>query len=159
MKVTNQREARKRFFARWFWLVYLPIGLSIALLLIWLLGLMPGQLAIPLFLLIAYDAIAVRLLLERKKLGVSVPAPRQLIFGLASVAALVVVGALSFLLGWKRLATNGQGLRLMGVGAFLLAFSITLPLFKAIDSSVRAFSRLLSRRRSGRRKSSAKAET
>jgi hypothetical protein len=157
--VSKQSRSQKRLFARWLWLVYLPIALSSALSLIWLIGLLPGQLAIPLFLLIAYDAIAVRLLLERKKLGVSIPAPRQLVFGLASIAALVVVGAISFLVGWKRLATNGQGLRLMGVGAFLLAFSITLPLFKVIDSIFRGTGKILSRRRSRRRKTSAKAET
>lgn len=129
-------------FARWFWLIYLPMGLFAALLLLKVIGLIHGSANLLLVVFGAYALLATRLLIERRRLGVEVPPSDKIVVGVGIVATVVMTGAIMFIVGWKRLG-NGQGLMLLAIGSFLMITSITVPMFKLVDMAVRGTTRLL----------------
>ena len=139
-----------KLFARWFWFVYLPLGLTGALLLLAVSGFLPGKSKLLLIPFIAYSVVGARLILERRKLGFSIPAPAQVLVGIGSVAGMVLIGGLLFGVGWDRLG-DGHGLFLVYLGGFLMVLSVTTPMFKLIDVLVRSGGRVLGRRSARRR--------
>ncbi|HEY4937674.1 MAG TPA: hypothetical protein VIJ69_01480, partial [Actinomycetota bacterium] len=64
----TQRAIRdRRVFYRWLWLVYAPLVLGFVAMVVFLSGVMPGFLALPFVVLLALDAVSVRLLVERHR--------------------------------------------------------------------------------------------
>ncbi|HVF12823.1 MAG TPA: hypothetical protein VNA87_07035 [Actinomycetota bacterium] len=145
MKRTKHPSA---LFIRWFWLVYLPLGLLSAGVLLMIFRVLPASMKWPLLLLGGYGLLAVRLLIERKRKGLSVPPPRNIVIGILSVAGLLVLGAILFVLGMGRLTTT-EGLVLAGVGGFLMILSVTVPTFRLVDAALRFGSKKISRKPSG----------
>lgn len=144
MKRPSQSSA---LFVRWFWLVYLPLGLLAAGMLLVLFQVLPSRMKWPLLVLGAYGLLAVRLLIERKRKGLSVPPPRNILIGILSVTGLLVLGAILFVLGMGRLTTT-EGLVMAGMGGFLMILSVTVPTFRMVDAALRWSGRLISRRTS-----------
>ncbi|MEO7803039.1 MAG: hypothetical protein ABIS18_00900 [Actinomycetota bacterium] len=133
-------------FARWFWLIYLPLGLFAALVGIKAIGLIGGWGNLVLVIFGAYALLAARLLMERKRLGVEVPPPAKIVAGVVVVAAVVLTGGVMFLVGWRRLG-DGQGLMLLAVGGFLMITSATVSMFKLVDMAIRLLGKVGSSRR------------
>jgi uncharacterized protein YndB with AHSA1/START domain len=133
-------------FARWFWLVYLPLGLLATVLTLVATGLMPGALRLPLIASTGvWSALAIRLLLERKRRQLAVPAPRSIVFGIGAVALLAVTGGLLTWIGIGRLSTSA-GLAMLLVGCFFMLMAVFAPMFKLVDSGFRLAARALTRR-------------
>jgi hypothetical protein len=127
-------------FARWFWVVYVPLGLFVTLLLVAFAGLLP-KLAIPVLLIVSvWSAVAVRLLFERSRRGLEVPVPKNLVGGLSWVAGLASTGAV---LGWMGLArlSSDLGLLLGFTGVFLMVLALIAPVFKLVDVIIRTGAR------------------
>lgn len=139
--------APEALFVRWLWLVFVPLGLLAALLLLLPTGLLPNWATLPILILSAYSLLAVRLILERKKKGLSTPAPRWLLLGIGSIAGAALLGLALFILGWSRLSSSGQGQALLAVGVFLMILSITAPLFKVVDIGLRTTGKIVRKRR------------
>lgn len=136
----------RALFARWFWLVYLPLGLFFVLLALTFTELLPRW-AIP-FLIASslWGALSVRLIVERVRIGLPVPPPRNLVGGSTWVVALVVTGAVLGWIGAAKLSSDvGIGLAL--TGAFLIVFALIAPLFKVLDLALRASRRRFKRPR------------
>lgn len=134
-----------RLFARWFWLVYLPLGLLLASLLLLASGVFPKGAWPALVLLAGYGVLATRLLLERRKRGLGVPAPRSIIIGIGSVAIVLLFGSMLFAVGMDRLSTD-QGLVLAAAGGFLMILSVTVPAFRIVDVFARWLGKLFTKR-------------
>jgi hypothetical protein len=133
-------------FARWFWLVYLPLGLTAALLLLTVAGLMPAGLKVPLLAVAgAWSLIAVWLLVERWRRRVAVPAPRRLLLGIGAVAVMAVAGALLTWVGIGKVSSS-EGLAMVLVGCFFILMAVFAPMFKLVDSTLRRIARLFTRR-------------
>ena len=139
---SQPRSEHSSLFARWFWLVYLPLGLLIAFAILMITGVIPKGWFLGFALLGAYGAVATRLLLERRKKGLAVPPPRSIIIGIGSVVGILLIGSISFVVGMDRLSTN-SGLFLAAFGGFLMLLSVTVPTFKIVDSLARRFGRKL----------------
>ncbi|MCA1839275.1 MAG: hypothetical protein ABR507_03550 [Actinomycetota bacterium] len=151
----TKRRGGKDLFKRWLWFVYAPICLTIVLLLIWAFGLMPSS-GVPVVLFFfLYSALSVRLIVERRKRGVSIPVPRQIVLAIAVTTALAVFGMVSFAIGWKRLSSSGQGLRFITFGGFSILLALMLPFFKVLDSTLKGATRVFKRLRSRRTRASA----
>lgn len=136
-----------KLFGRWFVLVYLPLGLLLGLLVLLLAGLLSGIGILFFILLAAYALIAVRLLLERRRLGLEIPAPRAILRWIIVIAGSSVIGVLFLALGWHRLRISGRGSALLAVGGFLILLALVTPVFKLLDASVRGLKRATSRKR------------
>lgn len=127
-------------FARWFWVVYVPLGLFVTLLLVAFTGLLP-KLAIPVLMIVSlWSAVAVRLLFERSRRGLEVPVPKNLVGGFSWVAGLALTGAV---LGWMGLArlSSDLGLLLGFTGVFLIALALIAPVFKLVDVIIKTGAR------------------
>lgn len=125
-----------RLFARWFGIVYLPLGLLGVV----LLAVATGVLARPPLPLIAagtaYGAVAVRLLYERRRRGLVVKAPSALVGGLAWVCGVGLTGAVMLWIGLERLHSYA-GTIFSLLGAFLILVALLAPLLRAIDFALR----------------------
>jgi hypothetical protein len=109
-------------------------------------GLLPGALRVPLIVLSGlWSALALRLLIERRRRGVAVPAPRSIVFGIAAVAALALGGSLLAWIGIGRVSSS-EGLAMLLVGCFFMLMAVFAPMFKLVDSALRLVARLVSRR-------------
>jgi hypothetical protein len=124
-------------FARWFWFVYVPLGLFVPLLLLTFAGLLPRLAVAGLMVLSVWSAAAVRLLFERSRRGLAVPVPKNLVGGLSWVTGLAATGAV---LGWMGLArlSSDLGLLLGFSGVFLMVLALIAPAFKLIDVIIRS---------------------
>jgi hypothetical protein len=141
-----RRPEASSLFARWFWLVYLPLGLIGAVLLLVLAGLVPSALKLPLIAVTgAWSAVALRLLIERRRRGLAVPAPRSIVVGILAVAGLAVGGGLLAWIGIGRVSSS-EGLAMLLVGCFFMLMAVFAPMFKLVDSGFRLAARLVSRR-------------
>lgn len=143
------REASS-LFARWFWLVYLPLALLTGVILLVVAGLMPAALKTPLLTLTgAWSALALAMLFERRRRHVAVRPPRRIVLGIGAVALMGVVGALLAWIGIGRVSSS-EGLAMLLVGCFFILMAVFAPMFKLVDSALRLVVRLVTRRsRSG----------
>jgi hypothetical protein len=142
-----QRARReKQLFYRWLWFVYVPLGLAPVGIVLGAAHLLPGATVPLLFVLLAYDAVCVRLVVERRRRGVAVPVPRTLIAGIGALLALVLSGVVLMWMGVDRLGGNG-GPPLLVTGAFLLLLALFAPAFKVVDLALRTVARSVLRQR------------
>jgi uncharacterized protein YndB with AHSA1/START domain len=140
-----QREA-SALFARWFWLVYLPLALLAAAILLVVAGLMPAALRTPLLVLTgAWSALALVMLVERRRRHVAVRPPRRILIG---IGAVVLMGAAGALLTWIGIGkvSSSAGLATLLVGCFFILLAVFAPMFKLVDSTFRLLVRLVTRR-------------
>ena len=136
-------------FARWFWLVYLPLGLLLVCLAVFFVGYLPAWGRPILIGLGLYGLIALRLLIERRRRGMLVPAPKNVLAGMAWIGGLASTGAVLAYAGGERLSTD-TGLALTLAGGFLMFMSVMAPIFKIIDLLLRTTGRAVGRRAFGR---------
>ena len=133
-------------FARWFWLVYLPLGLTGVVMLLAVAGLLPRALRAPVIALTGlWSALALRLLIERRRRGVAIPAPRSIVFGIAAVASLALGGGLLAWIGIGKVSSS-EGLAMLLVGCFFMLMAVFAPMFKLVDSALRLAARIVTRR-------------
>lgn len=144
----SQRSHPPELFARWLWLVYLPLLLLAILIALKVFRVLPGWGTAPLVLLGLYSLIALRLLIERKKSGLGVPLPRRLMTGLAAISGILVLGVILFILGVERLSSSA-GLAMALMGGFLMILSVTVPTFRFVDKILRFGGRVVGRSGSG----------
>lgn len=149
--MTALRSVRTEdLFARWFLLVYLPLGLLVVGFIFFILQLLPGW-AIPALIALAiWGIFAVRLILERRKRGLEIPPPRSLVLGALTIAGLALGGVLLVLVGLARVS-SAVGITLLLLGGFLMLLAVFAPAFKLVDIVLRAIRRLF---RIGRRRAS-----
>jgi len=144
----SKRRVSSSLFVRWFWLVYLPLGLLPSAIILRLFGVLPNGTTWIIIILGIWGLLAVRLLMERRRAGLGVPPPKSTVIGIGSIAAMTGVGALLLILGMGRL-TTGQGLAMTAIGGFLMLVSVTVPTFRLMDSIIRGATRLLGRSKRG----------
>jgi len=136
---------QKQLFYRWLWFVYVPLGLGPVGIVLRAVHLLPAG-SVLLFALLAYDALCVRLVLERRRRGVALPVPRTLLTGIGALATLVLSGVVLIWMGIDRLSGKG-GPPLMVAGAFLLLLALFAPAFKLVDVTMRVAARGILRQR------------
>jgi hypothetical protein len=135
-------------FSRWLALVYLPLFVLVAGFILFVLGVLPRWSRPALLILAVWDLVAVRLISERRKLGLHVPLPRGLVIGLSSMVGAGVLGVLFIWGGLNRLATN-SGAVLLFLGGVLILTAVIAPILKVLDVAIRAVaSRVLKEQRS-----------
>jgi uncharacterized protein YndB with AHSA1/START domain len=133
-------------FARWFWLVYLPLTLMAAVLVLTVADLMPAGLRVPLLVVVGvWSALALFLLFERRRRRVAVRAPRRIVLGIGAVALTAGAGALLTWIGIGKVSSS-EGLAMLLVGCFFLLMAVFTPMFKLVDSALRLVARFLTRR-------------
>ena len=133
-----------RLFARWFWVVYLPLGLLGALVVVVVSGVVRRPPLLLTLVAAAYGAIAIRLLYERRRRRLVVRAPSALVGGLAWISGVGLTGAVLLWTGLERLhATAGAVLSLSG--GFLILVAVLAPLLRGIDVAVRKLGGLIAR--------------
>ena len=136
---------QKQVFYRWLWFVYVPLGLGPVGIVLRAVHLLPGG-SVLLFALLAYDALCVRLVVERRRRGVTLPVPRTLLTGIGALAALALAGAVLTWMGVDRLSGQG-GPPLLVTGAFLLLLALFAPAFRLVDVTLRVAARTILRQR------------
>lgn len=149
--VSIKRTAARRdprFFTRWLVVVYLPLGLLASGFVLFVSGALPGWGGGAMVLLSAWGLVSIRLLRERKRRGVSVPPPRSMVVGFGITASTAFFGGMLSWIGVARLQTNA-GVIMLYAGAFLVLVAVLAPMFKVIDSILRAAGRILFRRTAG----------
>lgn len=150
----TQRAIReRRVFYRWLWLVFAPIGLGVIAVIVFLSGIMPGFLALPFVALLAWDAVDVRLIIERRRRKIPLRIPRTLYVGMGGTVLAVLVGAVLAWMGIDRLSSK-SGPGLLVLGGFIMLTAAFAPGFKVLDLMLRATGRGLLRlggQKTGRR--------
>jgi hypothetical protein len=141
-----QRLNSNALFARWFWVVYVPLGFLAGLFVLLAAGFLPSWGVWILAAVGAWSLLAVVLLFERRRRGLSVPPPKSIVKGTAWVAGLAVAGSLFGWLGTGRL-TSDTGVVMALVGAFLVTFAVLAPALKIVDLLLRRLGRMLLRGR------------
>jgi hypothetical protein len=131
-------------FARWFWLVYVPLVLFAGLLGLAFGSLLPRWGMAALLVTSLWAAAAVRLLAERLRLGVEVPLPKNLVGGITWIVGLGTTGGVFIWIGLSKL-TSEAGMILALAGIFFIAFAVMLPLMKAVDAIFRMAGRRVAR--------------
>ncbi|MGH2704617.1 MAG: hypothetical protein ACRDJ4_05810 [Actinomycetota bacterium] len=134
MRAAQDGEAG--IFLRWVMLVYLPLALLAAGIVLLVGQVLPGW-GLPILIgIAAWSALAVRLLVERRRRGVEVRVPRNLLVG---VAALGIVAAAGFGLAWAGIGRldTGSGPFLVLIGGFLLLVALIAPMLKLIEVAFR----------------------
>ena len=134
----------KQLFYRWLWFVYVPLGLAPVGIVLGAAHLLPGAAVLLLFALLAYDALCVRLVIERRRRGIALPVPRTLLTGIGALVALVLSGVVLIWMGVDRLSGKG-GPPLLVTGAFLLLLALFAPAFKLVDLTLRVAARSILR--------------
>jgi len=140
----KRKVAGPQLFARWFWLVYLPLGLLLAVFILFVAGLLPAQGIPALIFLAVWGLLAMRLIYERRRLGLYIPPPKTFVIWTAAVTGLVLGGGVLFWLGAGSLNTN-TGVAMFILGGFLMILAVTAPAFKLIDFGFRRFGRMIKR--------------
>lgn len=142
MKTTPRSGSTEALFARWFLLVYLPLGLLVVGFIFFILQLLPGW-AVPVLVALAvWGIFAVRLILERRKRGLEIPPPRSLILGVLTIAGLALAGAFLVLVGLARVS-SAVGITLLLLGGFLMLLAVFAPAFKLVDVLMRSLGRVI----------------
>ena len=134
----------RRIFYRWVWLVYAPLPLGFIATIVALSGVLPGFLRLPYVLLLAWDALCIRLLVERRRRKMVLHVPKTLLVGLGTAAGAVFVGAVLIWMGVDRLSSQA-GPALMVAGGFLILTAAFAPAFKVADLALRLVGRSLLR--------------
>lgn len=142
--VRRPRVEPGALFARWFWLVYVPLVLFAGLLGLVFGGLLPRWGMAALLVTSLWAAAAVRLLAERLRLGVEVPIPKNLVGGITWIVGLGTTGGVFIWIGLSKL-TSEAGMILALAGIFFIAFAVMLPLMKAFDAIFRMAGRRVAR--------------
>lgn len=136
-------QARRRnevLFARWLFVVYVPLVLLVAGIILWMLGIFPRRAGLLMTALSVWALLAMRLLWERRKKGIKVPAPRSLIVGTILIAAAALSGAILTWMGLDRLSST-SGTVMLYTGGVLILTALLAPAFKALDLAIRAVAR------------------
>lgn len=116
----------------------------LALFAVFALGRLPSA-AVPVLVAASvWGLVAIRLLLERRRVGLQVPPPQRLMLWAATLGGIVLVGATLFWVGADRLGSN-VGVGMVVVGGFLMILAVTAPAFKLIDVILRRLGRLIRR--------------
>ncbi|MGH2768822.1 MAG: hypothetical protein ACRDIF_07705 [Actinomycetota bacterium] len=146
MKPPAGRGGPTDLFLRWLWLVYLPLGLA-GMGMLLLVGDVVPWWGVPIVLaLTGWGAIAARLLLERRRLGLRIPTPPGRIAWVAGAGGFLVVGALLSWIGLARFTTSG-GPAFLLLGGFLLLLALMVPAFRVVALALHMAGRMLARRR------------
>ena len=139
------RAIRDRgIFYRWVWLVYAPLVLGFLALVVFASGAMPGFLALPFVALLAVDALAVRLIVERRRRKIALRVPPTLLIGVGATFVAVLAGAFLAWMGIDRLS-SATGPPLLVTGGFLMLAAAFAPGFKLLDLAMRVTARTLLR--------------
>lgn len=132
-----------RLFLRWVWVAYLPLLLLAAVAGLRFVGILGRTLAAGLVLvLVLWTGLALRLILERRRLGKKVGIPRGVVVWLTVPLGLGTVGLLLFFVGAEALSTD-LGFGTFAAGVFLITMAMALPLFRLIDVLVRGLGRVV----------------
>lgn len=145
--MNSARQKRRRaggpqLFARWFWLVHVPLGLLLATFILFVTGLLPPSGIPALVFLSVWGLLAVRLIFERRRLRLYIPPSKSFVTWVAAVTGLVLTGGILFWIGAGKLNTN-TGVVMFIIGGFLMILSVTAPAFKLIDFGFRRFGRII----------------
>jgi hypothetical protein len=124
------------------WVVYLPILGAVSLVTLQILGILPAMLQPVVGIAGAWAIFGIRLLIERRRRGVSIPAPRGVIVWFGGLSILVIVGGILFWTGANRLSSD-TGATMFMAGTFLLALAGAAPFFKVFDMFLRLIGRSL----------------
>jgi hypothetical protein len=138
----KRRTGRPQLFARWFWLVHVPLGLLLAFFFLFVTGLLPRAGIPALIFLAVWGLLALRLIFERRRQGLYIPPPKSFVIWVAAVTGLVLCGGILFWIGAGKLNTN-TGVVMFVIGGFLMILSVTAPAFKLIDVGLRRFVRVI----------------
>ncbi len=137
----TQRGIRdRRIFYRWLWLVYAPLVLGFLAVLVFASGAMPGFLTLPFLALLALNAIAIRLVVERRRRKIALRVPATLVIGVGATFVAVLAGAVLAWMGIDRLST-ATGPPLLVTGGFLMLAAAFAPGFKLLDLAMRVTAR------------------
>jgi len=138
-----QRAIRQRsVFYRWLWLVYAPLVLGLVAIVVILAGAMPGFVALPVVALLAWDAGAARMLVERHRRKVRLPIPKTLLIGLGALVLAVGTGVVLAWMGVDRLSSS-SGPPMLVLGGFLILSAAFAPAFKVMDLTLRLAGRTM----------------
>jgi hypothetical protein len=141
----RRREiTQRRIFYRWVWLVYAPLPLGFLATMVVLSGILPGFLTLPYLVLLAWDVLSIRLIVERRRRKVSLHVPRTLPIGLGVTAGAVLIGLVLIWMGVDRLSSQA-GPALMVLGGFLILTAMFAPVMKIVDLALRLAGRGLLR--------------
>lgn len=138
----SRRTGGPQLFARWFWLVHVPLGLLLAFFILLVTGFLPPAGIPALIFLAVWGLLALRLIFERRRLGLYIPPPKSFVIWVAAVTGLVLCGGILFWIGAGKLNTN-TGVVMFVIGGFLMIFSVTAPAFKLLDVGLRRFVRII----------------
>lgn len=138
----TRRRGGPQLFARWFWLVHVPLGLLLATFILFVTRLLPSAGIPALIFLSVWGLLAIRLIFERRRLGLYIPPPKSFVIWVAAVTGLVLTGGVLFWIGAGKLNTN-TGVVMFIIGGFLMILSVTAPAFKLIDLGLRRFGRII----------------
>lgn len=134
------RVAKETLFTRWLVIVYVPLGVFAAALILFILGALPSW-GNPLLLVLSiWGLLAVRLLWERRRRGLAVPPPRSMVIGIGSTALIALIGAVLSWTGVERLAST-SGVVMLYLGGVLMLTAVLAPVFKVLDVGIRAVAR------------------
>lgn len=139
-KKTPSRRRNEELFTRWLLMVYLPLGLLCAGIILLMLGVLPRGMAPGLVVLAAWGLVAIRLLWERRRLGLEVPPPRSMVIGIGSIGVMALAGAILTWVGLDRLAST-SGVVMLYSGGVLMLTALFAPAFKLLDLAIRAVAR------------------
>lgn len=145
----RSREADS-LFLRWLLLVYVPLLVLFVSFILFIARVISGWAVPILVILSAWGVVALRLIFERRRVGLDVPIPRSFFFAVGSVAGLGMIGGFLAWIGLTK-ASSGAGVALLFLGGFLMLVAVFAPAFKLVDVTLRSTGRLIGRR-SGRRK-------
>ena len=126
----------RKIFYRWVWLVYAPLPLGFIATMVVLSGLLPGVLTLPYLVLLCWDAISIRLIVERRRRKVALHVPRTLPIGLGAAAGAVLIGFVLIWMGVDRLSSQA-GPALVVLGGFLILTTVFAPVMKVVDLALR----------------------
>ena len=126
------------------WLVYAPLVLGFLALVVFASGAMPGFLALPFVALLAVDALAVRLVVERRRRRIALRVPPTLLIGVGATVVAVLAGSFLAWMGIDRLS-SATGPPLLVTGGFLMLAAAFAPGFKLLDLAMRVTARTLLR--------------